>query len=151
MKRICFVCHGNICRSPMAEYVMRDLVNKKNLTGYTIESRATSFEEIGNDMHHGTKRVLRNNDIPIGKHVSTHLEKEEYGKFDHFIGMDQNNIRNMNRIFGTDSDNKIIMLLDLTEDKRDITDPWYYCNFEQTYIDVVNGCEALIKMIEGNK
>lgn len=140
MKRICFVCHGNICRSPMAEFILKDKVNKLGLKDYVIVSRATSSEEIGNDIHRGTKRMLDLNKIPYTKHSATRLCESDYDKYDYFICMDENNMRNIKYIFNNDE--KIIKLLD-----RDVKDPWYTGNFEETYNDIVLGIDKLLKML----
>ena len=137
MIKILFICHGNICRSTMAEYVMKDLTAKAGLfDSFHIDSAATSREEIGNPVHHGTRRKLKEAGIP----------REEYDKFDYIIGMDSWNIRNINRIIGNDDpDHKIYKLLDFTNRKgQDIADPWYTGNFDDTYRDVKEGCEALL-------
>jgi protein-tyrosine phosphatase len=143
MIKICFVCHGNICRSPMAEYVLKDKINKLNLKKkFIIVSRATSFEEIGNDMHPGTKRILKENNIDFNLHEATRLEKEDYDKYDCFICMDENNMRNIMFIFDNDKDHKIFKLLK----NRDVKDPWYTGNFEETYEDINIGTDRIINM-----
>ena len=139
MKKICFVCHGNICRSPMAEYILKDRVNKLGLD-YYIVSRATSSEEIGNDMHYGTKRILDKYKIAYDGHFATKLCKNDYDKFDYFICMDDNNIRNIKYIF--DEYDKVIKLLD-----RDVRDPWYTGDFLETYKDICIGIDKLLKLL----
>ena len=140
-----FVCHGNICRSPMAEFVFNKMVNDRSLTYImTAVSSATSTEEIGNDIHYGTKRILDKYGIPYTRREAVQLTYLDYQKYDLFVGMDSANIRNMLRIFGSDPDNKIIKLLDLTDLGGDVADPWYTGNFEATYRDITKGCEALI-------
>ena len=147
MKKIMFVCHGNICRSPMAEYVFLDMVKKRGLDGVmTAASSATSTEEIGNDIHYGTKRVLDKYGIPYRRREATQLARADYGKYDLFVGMDSANIRNMHRIFGADPDQKIVKLLDFARG-GDVADPWYTGNFEITYSDVCSGCEGLINYL----
>ena len=149
MKKIMFVCHGNICRSPMAEFVMKNIINRAGLTEYiSVCSSATSTEEIGNDIHYGTRRILDKYSIPYTCREATELRRSDYVKHDLFVGMDSANIRNMLRIFGSDPDKKVVKLLDLTDSKRDVADPWYTGNFEQTYRDVVDGCEALLELIK---
>ena len=143
MKKICFVCHGNICRSPMAEFIMKDKVDKLNREKeFLIESRATSNEEEGSDMYFKAKEILEENKIPYTKHYAKSLEKEDYNKFDLFICMDEYNIRNTKYIFN-DYNNKVIKLLD-----RDISDPWYTRDFTSTYNDLVEGIDKLIKRID---
>ena len=151
MIKVLFICHGNICRSTMAEYVMKDLTAKAGLSdSFHIDSAATSREEIGNPVHHGTRRSTRRKlkeaGIPCGDHRARQMHREEYDKFDYIIGMDSWNIRNINRIIGNDDpDHKIYKLLDFTNRKgQDIADPWYTGNFDDTYRDVKEGCEALL-------
>lgn len=140
--KICFVCLGNICRSPMAEFIMKDKVNKLGISDkYIIESRATSYEEVGNDMYPPAKRMLEEKGIPYTKHYAKRLEESDYDKFDLFVCMEESNIRNVSYIFD-DPDNKVIKLLD-----RDIADPWYTGNFINTYNDLVEGIDLLIKRI----
>ena len=146
MTKIMFVCHGNICRSPMAEFVFRDMIKKRGLESrITVRSSATSTEEIGNDTHRGTKAILTKYSIPFSRREAVQLTRSDYGKYDLFVGMDSYNIRNMLRIFGSDPDGKVIKLLDLTDRGGDVADPWYTGNFEATYRDVTEGCEALIR------
>lgn len=148
MIKILFICHGNICRSTMAEYVMKDLVNKSGLSSsFYIDSAATSREEIGNPVHHGTRRKLKEVGIPCGDHRARQMRASEYDEFDYIIGMDSWNIRNINRIIrNNDPEAKVAKLLDFTERKgADIADPWYTGNFDVTYADVKEGCEALLK------
>ena len=140
-----FVCHGNICRSPMAEFVFLDMIKKRGLADkITAMSSATSTEEIGNDIHRGTKSILSKYGIPFSHREAVQLTRADYAKYDLFVGMDSANIRNMLRIFGSDPDNKIIRLLDLTDRRGDVADPWYTGNFEATYRDVSDGCKALL-------
>ena len=149
VKRIMFVCHGNICRSPLAEFVMKDLASRQGLSDELyIESSATSAEEIGNPIYPPIKDVMRKHNIPFSEHYATRLKAEDYDKFDLFIIMDSNNLRNIMRIFGEDREEKIHFLLEYTGNKRDVADPWYYGNFEETYNDILNGCKALIEHIK---
>lgn len=141
MIRICFVCLGNICRSPMAEFVMKDKVNKLGISDkFIIDSRATSYEEAGNDIHYGTKEILDLNNIPYSKRKATRVEKSDLDKYDYFICMDSSNVRNLSYILGDSS--KISMLLD-----RDVADPWYTGNFKVTYDDINKGIDDLINKI----
>ena len=148
MKKVMFVCHGNICRSPMAEYVFLDMIKKRGLSDrITTASNATSTEEIGNDIHRGTKDILTKYGIPFTHRQAIQLTRADYGKYDLFVGMDSYNIRNMHRIFGADPDNKIIKLLDFTDRGGDVADPWYTGNFEETYRDICEGCEAILNKV----
>lgn len=142
MIRICFICLGNICRSPMAEFIMKDKVKKLGLTDkFHIESRATSDEEDGNDMYPPAKRMLDSKNIPYTRHYAKRAVKEDYDKFDYFICMEDSNIRNLKYIFD-DYDNKVIKLLD-----RNIADPWYTGNFISTYNDLDEGIDKFIKSV----
>ena len=148
MKKILFVCHGNICRSTMAEYVMKDLVRKAGLEDeFYIDSAATSREEIGNGVHHGTKRKLAQMGVPCGDHRSRQMTRDDYDKFDLLIGMDNANIRNMTRIAGGDSEGKIRMMLDYTNRPGEVADPWYTGNFDETWDDVFEGCTNLLEQL----
>ncbi len=145
MIKILFICHGNICRSPMAEFVMKDLVTKSGYEDeFLIESKATSTEELGNSPHRGTVSKLRQEGIPMGKHIATQMSRRDYDRYDYIIGMDQWNYKNMLRIVGEDTEHKISLLLEFAGSERDIADPWYTGNFDQTYEDVREGCEALL-------
>ena len=144
--RILFVCHGNICRSPMAEFVMKDLVKKSGLEDeFYIESAATSTEEIGNEVYPPAKRKLSEHGIGCKGKTARQMTRSDYDRFDLLIGMDEWNIRNMNRICGGDPDGKIHMLLDYTNRPGDVADPWYTGNFEATWRDVLEGCEGIFK------
>ncbi len=147
MIKIMFVCHGNICRSTMAEFVFKDMVKKENLSDkFLIQSAATSSEEIGNHIHHGTRKKLREKGIPYDeKKTAVKLQKSDYDKFDYLIGMDSMNIVNMKRILGSDPKNKIFKLLEFSGKERDIADPWYTGNFDITYDDILEGLSALLK------
>ena len=148
MKKILFVCHGNICRSPMAEFVMKELVRERGLSNmFFIASAATSTEEIGNPIHRGTAGVLDRENIPRTPRRAVQMKKADYDNYDYLIGMDSANIRNMTRIAGNRNDGRIIRLLDLTDEKRDVADPWYTGDFDTTYNDIVNGCSALLEYI----
>ena len=143
MLKICFVCLGNICRSPMAEYIMKDKVQKLGLSStFLITSKATSYEEAGNDLYPPAKAILQQNGINCPKHQSTRLEKSDYSKYDYFIAMEQANIDSMLHIFGGDPLHKISLLLD-----RNIKDPWYYHNFTETYADISTGIDQLISQV----
>ena len=151
MINIMFVCHGNICRSPMAEFVLKDVVAKRKIShNFHIESSATSREEIGNDIHYGTKNKLKKVGVPFTPRRATQITKSDYDKYDFILCMDNNNIRNLSRIIPNDKSNKIKLLLDFSNNPRNIADPWYTGNFEDTYNDIIEGCEALLNYIEKN-
>lgn len=148
MIKVLFVCHGNICRSPMAEFVFKDMVKKAGLEDqFVIVSSATSTEEIGNPVHPGTRKRLQKEGISTsGKHA-VQLKKEDYDKYDYLLGMDSWNMKNIHRIIGREDPVKVRRLLAFTDRERDIADPWYTGNFDETYDDVVEGCEAFLKYI----
>ncbi len=149
MYRILFVCHGNICRSPMAEFVMKDLVKKRGIEGeFHIESAATSTEEIGNGVYPPARRELALHGIESSGHHARQLRRDDYDKYDLLIGMDQENIRNMTRMCGGDPDGKIHKLLSYTGSNRDVADPWYTGDFRQTWLDVSAGCQALLETLK---
>jgi len=148
MKKILFVCHGNICRSPMAEFVMKDLVRKEGLEDeFYIESAATSTEEIGNEVYFPAKRKLSEHGISCKGKTARQMTRSDYDRFDLLIGMDSWNIRNMNSICGGDPERKIHMLMDFTERKGDVEDPWYTRDFEATWRDVSEGCQCLLEWV----
>lgn len=147
MHKILFVCHGNICRSPMAEFVMKDLVRKAGLEKeFLIESAATSTEEIGNDIHYGTRTKLQKEGVPFTRRAARQITAADYERYDYLVAMDEENLYYMNRRWGNDPDSKISLLLEFAGKTREIADPWYTGNFDQTYLDVVEGCEALLKI-----
>lgn len=146
MYRILFVCHGNICRSPMAEYIMRDMLKKRGIAGVAVASAATSTEEIGNGVHRGTAAVLKRLGIDYSAHRARQITRADFEAYDLLIGMDSANIRNMQRIAGAFS-HKIHRLLDFADSPRDIADPWYTGDFERTLADVQEGCGALIEWL----
>ena len=152
MPKILMVCHGNICRSPMAEYVMQDLVKKQGLEDWIeVASAATSREEIGEPPHYGTVNKLRQVGIPVIPHRAVQMTKEDYQKYDYLIGMDTANIRNMNRIAGGDPEGKIYKLLTFAGSGRDVADPWYTGDFDATYRDVLAGCQGFLEFILQNR
>ena len=145
---ILMVCHGNICRSPMAEFVLKDLIEKKCLTErFYVASAATSTEEIGNPVHHGTRKRLKEAGISCEEKYAVQLNKSDYCNYDYLIGMEQRNIVNMMRILGGDPEEKVRRLLDFGANPRDIADPWYTGDFDTTYNDVLEGCKALLDHI----
>ena len=142
MIRICFVCLGNICRSPMAEFIMKDKLNKLGLGGkFYVTSRATSYEEEGSDMHYGAKKMLDSKNISYSKHSACRLEIDDLEKYDYFICMDHSNLRNASNILNDSG--KVIKLLD-----RNIADPWYTGNFVDTYNDLDYGIDILISKLK---
>ena len=145
MVKILFVCHGNICRSPMAEFVMKDLVKKAGLEErFHIESAATSTEEIGNPVYPPARRKLAEHGIGCAGKTARQLTAADYQAYDFLIGMDQANLRNMRRICGGDPDGKISLLLDFTDRSGEVADPWYTGDFEATWRDVQAGCRGLL-------
>jgi len=148
MFKILFICHGNICRSPMAEFVMKDMVKKRGIADkFFIASCATSTEEIGNPVHHGTRNKLAEFGISVKGKVAVQLTKTDYDMYDYLIAMDTNNIRNIFRIIGTDPENKVCKLLEFADSSADIADPWWTGNFDDTYDDILRGCNALLEKI----
>ena len=148
MIKILFICHGNICRSTMAESVMTHLINQRNLSHlFEIASAATSREEIGNPPHYGTVNKLREVGIPVIPHRAVQMTKADYEYYDYLIGMDTANIRNMTRIADGDTEGKIYKLLTFTDSGRDVADPWYTGDFDATYTDVDAGCRALLEYV----
>ena len=145
---ILFICHGNICRSPMAEFVLKHLVKQRGVEDdFYIASAATSYEEIGNDIHRGTRRKLKEEGIPFEKRAAVRATKQDYDDYDYLIVMDRYNVSNLSRIVGVDKEGKIKMLLEFAGENRDIADPWYTGNFDKTYDDVLRGCEGLLRFL----
>ena len=152
MIKILFVCHGNICRSPMAEFVMKDMVKRQGLAEqFYIASAATSTEEIrnsvGNPVYPPAKHKLAEHGISCEGKRAVQLQRSDYAKYDYLIGMDSANIRNMHRILGGDPENKIRKLLSFAGSDRDISDPWYTGDFDATFRDATEGCEALLALL----
>lgn len=149
MIKIMFVCHGNICRSPMAEFLLKDLVKKSGEEDlFEIKSSATSSEELGNPVHYGTKGVLDRLGISCKGKYAVKLTASDYEKYDYFIGMDERNRYNMVRLFNGDKDNKVKLLMDFTDTPGDVADPWWTGNFEETYHDVTKGILELYKFLK---
>ena len=149
MIKVLFICHGNICRSPMAEFVMKDLVKKEGLEKqFYIASAATSTEEIGNGVHRGTRKKLSEFGISTAGKTAVQLTRSDYEQYDFLLGMDSYNIRNILRMIGGDQEHKVCRLLEFTEQPRDIADPWYTGDFDQTYDDIDKGCKALLKYLK---
>ncbi|MCF2669967.1 low molecular weight phosphotyrosine protein phosphatase [Butyricicoccus pullicaecorum] len=144
MIRILFICHGNICRSPMAEFVMKDIVKKAGRASeFQIDSAATSTEELGNPVYPPARRKLAEHGIGCTGKTARQLTHIDYDAYDLLIGMDQANLRNMRRLLGGDPDGKLTLLMDYTDRPGDVADPWYTRDFEATWQDVLDGCRGL--------
>ncbi len=149
MIKILFVCHGNICRSPMAEFVMKEIVRRAGCEkNFLIESAATSREELGNDIHYGTRQKLQEMGIPFSRRAARQITKADYDKYDWLVAMDDENVFYMNRCWAPDPERKIVRLLSFAGKTRDIADPWYTGNFDQTYDDIVEGCSAFLEYLK---
>lgn len=145
MTKILFLCHGNICRSPIAEYVCKDLV--KGRSDVYIESKAVSSEEIGNSIYPKAAETLRKKGIPFANHRARQVEKKDYDVFDYIIVMEEYNLPRLYRIIGNDNENKVSRLLDFTDTPGDIEDPWYSGRFDFVFEQIKKGCVALLKQI----
>ena len=146
--KILFVCHGNICRSPMAEFVMKDMVKKAGLEDrFEIASAATSTEELGNPVYPPARRKMADHGISCKGKTARQMNRQDYSYYDYLVGMDHANLRNMNRICGGDPDGKISLLLNHAGIDRDVADPWYTGDFEATWKDVNAGCAALLELL----
>ncbi len=151
--KVLFICHGNICRSPMAEFILKDMVTKLGIANnFYIASAATSMEEIwngvGNPVYPPAKKELAKHGLSCGDKRAIKLVKEDYNKYDYLIGMDSANITNMYRIFGGDPDNKISKLMSYAGSNKDVADPWYTGKFDITYKDIYMGCEGFLKSLQ---
>lgn len=143
MTKILFVCHGNICRSPMAEFVLRDLLEKRGMHGFEVASAATSSEEIGNPVHPGARRKLAEHGIRCSGKTARRLTRADYDDYDLIAGMDAYNLRNMQTLFGGDPDHKLHKLLSFCGEGADVADPWYTGDFDGAWRDIFRGCCAL--------
>lgn len=152
--KILFICHGNICRSPMAEFIFKDLIKKKGIADkFCVASCATSTEEIwggvGNPVYPPARDELRKHGISCEGKRAVQLKKSDYGEYDYLIAMDSNNIRNMNRMLGGDPEGKVSKLMDYTDRPGDVADPWYSDRFDVAYRDIYDGCVGLLKHLIG--
>ena len=153
MKKVLFICHGNICRSPMAEFIFKKMITERNLDHrYSVSSSATSREEIwgnvGNPVYPPARAELKKHGIDCGDKRAVQLNESDYEKYDLFVGMDSRNISNMQRMLGGDPEKKIRKLMDYTPRGGDVADPWYTDRFDVTYRDISEGCEALLDTLE---
>ena len=149
MIKVLFICHGNICRSTMAQSVFENMVRGVGRQDeFEIDSAATSYEEIGNGVHRGTVEKLKSVGIPVVPHRARRMTKEDYDHYDFLIGMDSANINNMKRIAGGDPDGKIFALMEFAGSDRSIADPWYTGNFDETYEDICEGLEAFMREVD---
>ena len=149
MIKVLFICHGNICRSPMAEFVFQDIVKEQGLSAhFKIASAATSSEELGNPVHYGTRRKLAEQGISCEGKRAVRLQSSDYADYDYLIAMDDYNLSNMHHMLGTDPLHKMYLLLDFSQHPRAIADPWYTGDFDQTYADILEGCNGLLAYLK---
>lgn len=152
MKKILFICHGNICRSPMAEMVFKHIVNQNGKEKeFFVDSAATDFDAIGCGIHRGTRNVLIKNQISFTEHYAKRVTMNDYIDFDLLICMDDENLNHLERIVGKDSENKVHKLLEYCGESRDVADPWYTGNFDETFDDIFKGCKSLFQLLNSEK
>lgn len=152
MIKILFICHGNICRSPMAEFVMKKMVEEAGVSHlFEIASAATSTEEIGNPVYPPARRKLAEHGIGCEGKTARQITRGDYRHFDHIIAMDRNNLRNLRRVIGEDIDGKISLMMDYTDRPGDVADPWYTGDFDATWRDVEEGCQGLLRQFLGKQ
>ena len=145
MKKVLFICHGNICRSPMAEFILKSMVRRQGVEKqFEIHSAAVSREELGNPVYPPARRELAKHGLSCSGHAARQITKEDYRMYDFLIGMDRGNLAGMRRVFGSDPEGKLHLLLDFTGAPRDVADPWYTDDFETAYRDIEAGCLALL-------
>ncbi len=147
MIKIMFVCHGNICRSPMAEFIFKNMAKGENIH---IESKAVSREEIGNDIYPSAKKKLSEKGIPFSRHSARQVTRKDYDNFDYIVIMESYNLPRLLRIIGEDDKKKVSRLLDFTDTPGDISDPWYSGDFETAYREITKGCQALLEKIKSD-
>ncbi len=146
MTKVLFICHGNICRSPMAEFIFKYLTVQAGLAGdYEISSAAVSSEEIGNDIYPPAKRILKINGIPFVTRAARKVTKSDYDYYDYIVCMDKSNLRLLDYIIGNDADNKVTLLMSWAGESRDVADPWYTGDFNAAYQDILSGCKCLLQ------
>ena len=151
MIKVLFVCLGNICRSPMAQFVLKKMVDERGLTDmFEIDSAATEgYNEMCHaGIHHGTREILKSMHVPFEEHYSRRIRPSDYGYYDYILAMDDSNIEDIQSIVGIDTENKIYRLLDFANKPRNIKDPWYTGNFDETYWDIVEGCDAFLRYLK---
>ena len=151
MVRILFLCHGNICRSPMAEFIMKYLIATAGLNEIVIESAAVSREEIGNDIYPPAKRTLAGHGIPFERRAARQIDGEDIVRFDRIVAMDRSNIRILQQMFGKENTSKAALLMSIAREERDVEDPWYTGDYESAFQDILQGCRALLIELTDSK